>query len=141
MRKTPLLASLLAGFLSTPFTYFLALVFGLGAGAAYSIWLTVMYPVLMILVFFLGYQWPFKARQYGFLAVMSSYVGALIFIPGAGNLLPFEIVAQLFYSIPAVFAGWLGAYLSIKFNDDKSIKSEEIDLFNKMDQGPGAYKK
>ena len=131
MRKIPLIVSLLVGFLSTPFAYLLALAFERGADAAYSIWLIGMYPILIIIVFFLGYRWPINAGQYGFIAVISSYVGALVVIPGAGNLLPLEIIMELLYSIPASFSGWLGAYLSRKNKGVKAIKPKEIDIYNK----------
>ncbi len=113
-RIIPLLISILAGALSTPLAYFYVLAVNQGAGEAYSVWLWCMYPILLVLAVFLGYRWSFRAWQYGVLAVISSYMSALIIIPGVGSLLPVEISAELFYSIPAGIAGWLGGRVSDK---------------------------
>jgi len=110
-RSVPILVSVIAGGASTPLAYAIALALGRGNEAAYSIWLWFMYPALLVMSAFLGYRWPSGAWQYGFIAVVVSYIGALIVVPGAGNLLPFEIIAELLLSLPAAYAGRLGANL------------------------------
>ncbi len=111
-RKIPIIISIVCGALSTPLAYFSLVAVERGTEAAYSVWLWYMYPVLLLISVFLGYRWPFKAWQYGVLAIISSYISAFVIIPGVGSLLPFEIIMELLYSIPAAIAGWLGEHMS-----------------------------
>lgn len=110
-RSLPVFLSVIAGGVSTPLAYAIALAVGRGGDAAYSVWLWFMYPTLLVIAAFLGYRWPSGSWQYGFIAVVVSYVAALIVVPGAGNMLPFEIIAELIYSLPAAYAGRFGANL------------------------------
>lgn len=101
----PILISIVAGILSTV----IAINIGGGPRSGYSIWLSYSYPALLVLAVFLGYKWPDRAWRYGVIAVISSYVTALFILPGAANLLPFQIILEAIYSIPAAFSGWLGS--------------------------------
>ena len=79
-----------------------------GVGDEGMLWYVVAYPAMLVAAFVLG-RWH-SVPPFLFAAIMNtaSYLTALAFIPGTGNLLPFEVLFMLILTIPAALATRLG---------------------------------
>jgi len=79
------------------------------ANDAWTLWYWIGYPLLLLLSLGVGY-WTGKATWFhGLLAVVGSYVAALILVPQTGNLLPFELLWMGILAIPAALLERTGA--------------------------------
>ena len=83
----------------------------LGVASHNALWYFAAYP-LMIAAAFLISRWH-RGRPWLLAAAMvfASYVTALVFVPGTGNLLPFELVIMAVLTVlPALAAKWVAKY-------------------------------
>jgi hypothetical protein len=78
---------------------------------AWTLWYVFGYPAILLVAWMLGRRTQNGAWRFGAIAVASSYVSALVFVPQTGSLLPFEIV---WMSVLATFAAISGAFGSRK---------------------------
>jgi hypothetical protein len=78
-------------------------------GKAFTAWIWSMYPVLLIASMYFGHRLKRQPWLWGILMVYSSFITALIVVPGAGNLFPFEFLFHSLLVIPAVLSGLLGS--------------------------------
>ena len=106
---SPAWMAALAGIVSAAGAYGMAV--ALGNVKTFNVWLWVMYPALLVLVALIGYRNPHRAWRYGVFAVFASYLGALIVVPGVGNLLPFELLLHGALAVPAAIVGQFAAGL------------------------------
>jgi len=104
--KRPALLSILFGAIATLLSYAISLQWG---GKAFTIWIWFMYPLLLVVSMYLGHRIKRRAWIWGVLMVYSSFLAALVVVPGAGNLFPFEFLFHTLLAIPAAFVGLLGS--------------------------------
>lgn len=74
-------------------------------------WLTFIYPFFLLCSLLLGLgrrnaPWHLPVWMMG-----SFYIGTLLVLPGAGELLPFEILLIALLTIPGIAVSYIGAYL------------------------------
>ncbi len=72
------------------------------------LWYVVAYPAMLLAAFFIGRWHPVPSFLFAAVMNAASYITALEFIPGTGNLLPFEVLFMLILTSPVAFASWWG---------------------------------
>jgi hypothetical protein len=100
---------------------FVAALLGGGAWALYwflsifvaieasSFWWWVGFPLMLVASWLLGDRFRHKAWRLGVVMMIANMVLAFIFIPGAGNLLPFAIIIYAVMTIPCALLAHLAA--------------------------------
>ena len=83
----------------------------LQSGRLWSMWFWLGYPALLVCMFFVGYRSKQASWLDALVALASSYLIAILVIPGTGNMLPFEIALVLLLVIPAAVAVRMGRRL------------------------------
>jgi hypothetical protein len=102
----PVILSVILGAITTMLSHGYSTVVG---GKTFTIWIWTMYPLLLVASMFLGYKLKRRPWLYGIVMIYSSFFAALIVVPGAGNLFPFEFLFHTALAIPAVLTGLLGS--------------------------------
>jgi uncharacterized membrane protein len=65
-----------------------------------SFWWWLGFPLMLIASWLLGGRFRHKAWQLGVVMMFANMVIAIVFVPGAGNLLPFAILFYMVMAIP-----------------------------------------
>lgn len=72
-----------------------------------SFWWWFGFPVMLVASWLLGMRFRYKAWRLGVVMMIANMVIAFVFVPGAGNLLPFAIIIYAVMTIPcALLAHW-----------------------------------
>ena len=74
-------------------------------------WFQFCYPAIVFLSFFLGFAGTKKPWRWPSLVMLSFYLGTLLLLPGAGELMFFEVALLAVLTIPCVILAYFGAFI------------------------------
>jgi hypothetical protein len=65
-----------------------------------SLWWWLEYPLMLLASWILGHYFPHRAWRLGTVMMAVNFVATLMFVPGAGNLLPIATIIYCLMTIP-----------------------------------------
>jgi hypothetical protein len=103
--------SILVGASGAILLYWLHVNLGFSSRQYMVFWLRFCYPVFLLCSLLFAFADPRAPWRLPVLMMVSFYVGTLFLLPGAGELLLFEILLIAILTVPGIAVAYLGAYL------------------------------